>query len=165
LEVHRFVDEWQSELKELADCSFSGKKVGVSTQYLLMIPDEKWSKPTIDQTLALYLIDIADLSKTIQKSRGFYKNVVCLVQLFRDCVKEQLKTLFGEVIASQKGADCVPLYVNDFLSSYLPLKCNIINPEFATKMVHHLCQWLFNRNLTNFRLEYCVIPTMVKTRS
>lgn len=65
-----------------------------------MIPDEEWSKPTIDQTLALYLIDIADLSKKIRQSSVFYKNVVCLVQLLRDCVKEQLKTLFGKLIAS-----------------------------------------------------------------
>jgi hypothetical protein len=65
-----------------------------------------------------------------------------------------LKALFGPAIASQKGPDCVPLMANDFLSSYLPLKCNIMDMEFATKTVHHLCLWLHNRALTTAKLEY-----------
>ncbi len=126
----------------------------MSTQYLLMIPDEQWSKPTIDEAFALYLIEVADLSRTRQRSVNFYRNVVCLAQLFRECIKEQLRTLFGPAIATQKGPDCVPLMANDFLSSYLPLKCNIMDMEFATKTVHHLCMWLYNRTLTTAKLEY-----------
>ena len=37
---------------------------GESTQYLILIPDEDRQKLNIDQVLALYLIDIAELCKT-----------------------------------------------------------------------------------------------------
>lgn len=36
---------------------------GMSTQYLLVVPDEVWSHFTIDEVLALYLIDVSDLSR------------------------------------------------------------------------------------------------------
>ena len=36
---------------------------GQSTQYLLLVPDEDRVLFTIDQVLALYLIDLADLIK------------------------------------------------------------------------------------------------------
>ena len=79
LEVLGLVEECQRVLKENENKSITSKGAGPSTQYLLMIPDEQWSKPTIDQALALYLIEVADLSKTRQRSANFYKNVICLV--------------------------------------------------------------------------------------
>lgn len=36
---------------------------GSSTQYLLLLPDEERSLLTIDQVMALYLIDVSDMSK------------------------------------------------------------------------------------------------------
>ena len=78
-EVVKIVEECQSELKDHENKSVSGLGAGMSTQYLLMIPDEQWSKPTIDEAFALYLIEVADLSKTRQRSVNFYRNVVCIV--------------------------------------------------------------------------------------
>ena len=78
-EVVKIVEECQRELKEHDNKSVTGLGAGMSTQYLLMIPDEQWSKPTIDEAFALYLIEVADLSRTRQRSVNFYRNVVCLV--------------------------------------------------------------------------------------
>ena len=34
-------------------------------------------------------------------------------------------------ITSIKSPDCIPLVCNDFLTSYLPLKCNLFNTRTA----------------------------------
>lgn len=78
-EVVKIVEECQNELKEHENKSVSSLGAGMSTQYLLMIPDEQWNKPPIDEAFALYLIEVADLSRTRQRSVNFYRNVVCMV--------------------------------------------------------------------------------------
>lgn len=78
-EVVKIVEECQNELKEHDNKSVSSLGAGMSTQYLLMIPDEQWNKPPIDEAFALYLIEVADLSRTRQRSVNFYRNVVCMV--------------------------------------------------------------------------------------
>ena len=63
-DVSKNVDEWQQELKEHHSQFEDKRGCGISTQYLLVVPDEEWTNFTIDEVMALYLVDLADLSKT-----------------------------------------------------------------------------------------------------
>ena len=85
----------------------------------------------------------------------FYKMACCFVQQYRNCLIETLTRKFGprkkvtkrdglldaselsqveepqpdleDCITSTKSPECIPLICNDFLTSYLPLKCNLFN--------------------------------------
>jgi hypothetical protein len=112
----------------------------MSTQYLLAIPDahfdQAWNDFTIDYVLALYLIDVADLSRNYQQSAQYYRCVASLVQMLRECLKETFKMMFGaEVTTANKGPHSIPLVVNDFLGSFLPLKCNLFDQEMSMKQI------------------------------
>lgn len=55
--------------------------------------------------------------------------------MFRECLRETLKMMFEDVTTSNKGPNSIPLVVNDFLSSYLPLKCNVIDLEMTVMQI------------------------------
>lgn len=56
--------------------------------------------------------------------------------MLRECLKETFEVMFGpEVTTATKGPHSIPLVVNDFLSSYLPLKCNLFDQEMSMKQV------------------------------
>ena len=72
--------------------------------------------------------------------------------MLRECMKETLKMMFGDVNTTTKGPHSIPLIVNDFLVSFMPLKINLIDFDFAVKQVHHLCIWLYNRKFTTIKI-------------
>jgi hypothetical protein len=78
--------------------------------------------------LALYLIDVASVSKKILNNCHYYRTVSCIMQLFRECLQETFTSLFSaEVSTASKGPQSIPLVVNDFMDVYLPLKCNLLD--------------------------------------
>lgn len=52
---------------------------GISSSYLLDFTDEEWTNFTIDEVMALYLIDLADLLKVRRRSVDFYRTAACLI--------------------------------------------------------------------------------------
>lgn len=96
----------------------------------------------------------------------FYQMACCFVQQYRNCLIETVTKKFGRKqpvayeedkieinpIAS-KSPECIPLICNDFLTSYLPLKCNLFPQRTAIGFTQHMCMWLFNRKFTKARLE------------
>ena len=67
----------------------------------------------------------------------------------RECINDILKERFTNVTTATKGPNSIPILANDFLGSYLPLKCNIFDFEMAKKQIHHMCKWLYNRRFTD----------------
>lgn len=60
------------------------------------------------------------------------------------------------VVTATKSPECIPLICNDFLTNYLPLKCNLFNQKTAIGFTQHLCMWLYNRKLTKAKLELLI---------
>ncbi len=73
--------------------------------------------------------------------------------MLRECLRETLKIIFGEVTTKTKGPQSIPLVCNDFVTSYLPLKCNVIDFELTVMQLQHLCVWLYNRKFTTTEVE------------
>lgn len=56
-------------------------------------------------------------------------------------------------ITATKSPECIPFVSNDFLTSYLPLKCNLFPQKTAIGLTQHMCMWLYDRKFTKARLE------------
>ena len=54
---------------------------------------------------------------------------------------------------AKRQPDCIPLICNEFLSDYLPLKCNAFDMNTAIGLTQHFTTWLYNRKFTKAKLE------------
>ncbi len=70
---------------------------GISSSYLLDFTDEEWTNFTIDEVMALYLIDLADLLKARRRSVDFYRTAACLIYFLRECIKDHLRASFEAI--------------------------------------------------------------------
>ena len=77
----------------------------------------------------------------------FYMTTCVFVQLYRSCLNETIYETFegrtslvscgvgGEATeanySQNRSPDCLPLICNEFLTEYLPLKCNIFDKKMA----------------------------------
>ena len=60
----------------------------------------------------------------------------------------------GQMVSSRtKSPECVPRMANDFVSSYLSLKCNLLDQDLAIELTYHMCMWFYNRKLTGVKLD------------
>ena len=108
--------------------------------------------------MALYLNDIAE-----HVIVNFYKAVSVFITLYRSCINENgwdkmagYKRLDNEGLAmftSIKEADMIPEFCNEFVIEWLPLKCNVFDRSLAVPLVRHLCLWLYNRGLTQYKVS------------
>ena len=91
---------------------------------------------------------------------------VCVfVQLYRACLNDSIyQTFEGRTTlvgpqhdqansTQQRSPECMPLVCNEFLTEYLPLKCNIFDLKTATGLVQHLAMWLYHRKFTKTRIQ------------
>ena len=108
----------QGSLRDIEELLEKRLHCGESSQYLILIPDEDRQKLTIDQVLALYLIDISELCKQTEteppakpnskkdkdqnalsqnhrNNYHFYQMACCFVQQYRNCLIETLNKKFG----------------------------------------------------------------------
>ena len=199
-QVIRFLyEEIENELSQIqAELNFEKKEgAGQSTQYLLLVPDEDRVLFTIDQVLALYLIDLADLiklnrptqpevpepvTKNGQKKEGpptrievfernnyqFYMTACCFVQLYRGCINDSIHNAFKDrplnieseysqsrnyTSDEKRSPECIPLICNEFLTEYLPLKCNIFDLNTAIGFTQHMVTWLYDRKFTRTKID------------
>ena len=58
-------------------------KLGGATMYLIYIGENGRNLLRIDQVLAFYLVDVAEMVKPF-----FYKKVSCFIQLLRSCMNQ-----------------------------------------------------------------------------
>ncbi len=137
--------------------------VGKGTLYLAHIADEERENLRIDQILPIYLIDVAE-----QVIVNSYKTFAVFIELYRNCLNHlgwdklanykrldpSLEPNNGALplFSMAKDAELIPELANDFVLSYLPMKCNVFDRKLAISMVDHLCLWLFNRKLTTLKL-------------
>lgn len=114
----------------------------------------------IDDALELYLIDLAE-----RVIVNFYKLARMVVEILREWLNEmgwnklanykRIETGDDELgtFTKVKSPSCIPEFLNDFITVYLPMKYNFINKNVAINLSEHLCKWLYNRNLTPFKIS------------
>lgn len=98
----------------------------------------------------------------------FYMTVCVFVQLYRTCLNETIHETFeGRTSLMAAGAndsteanstqsrapECLPMICNEFLTEYLPLKCNIFDKKTAVGLTQHLSMWLYHRKFTKTRIS------------
>ena len=150
-------------LKQLNLENMRAGGVGKGTLYLAHLADEERQSLRIDQILPLYLIDLAE-----QVIVNAYKAATVFIELYRNCLNQlgwdklanykridssmQPNKGMLPLFTMAKDAELIPELANDFVMSYLPMKCNVFDRRLAIDMVEHLCLWLFNRRLTSLKL-------------
>ena len=108
--------------------------------------------------MALYLNDIAE-----HVIVNFYKTVAVFITLYRDFINETgwekmsgYKILDKSnlmIFSSIKECDVIPEFCNEFVTEQLSIKCNIFERDLASQLVQHLCLWLYNRGLTQYKVS------------
>ena len=92
----------------------------------------------------------------------------CFVQLYRGCINDQINCVFKTIPLNaevddfddknytsdeKRSPECIPLVCNDFITDYLPLKCNIFDMKTAIGFTQHMSTWLYNRKFTKTQLD------------
>jgi hypothetical protein len=54
---------------------------------------------------------------------------------------------------NQSSIDMIFLLTNDFITQYLPRKCNTFDKKVAIELTRHLCMWLSHRGFSKYKIS------------